>query len=330
MADRGPLAPWPDPPPGWKASPGARAWAVLRRLHAGGWLRPRRVGCLLLVLLTLLFSALWVLGSAVNQVTAVFRNDPDPVAGSPFDTVTPTNPPSSQNPAIGLINDGLRVAVPEGFAPAQRSSGVDNYAGFDLALLELVANDLGATSVDTGKQVPVQLRVGMLSRAEADLALFEITPQLQGEVDIVGPYLVNDLHLIVPTDSSVTGLKSLGDGKVCAPRDSPAALELTGRLGERLITRPHLDDCANLLGAGVSAMAGDEIALRALPGRTEELRMVGEPLGKTEYGIGVPPEDTVLRDRIKAVLHEAVGNGTWTQLYERYLGAPAPTPPTVR
>lgn len=304
---------------------------MLRRLREGGWLRPRRIGCLLVLLLILLIIVLWMVNSAISGVTAVIRNDPDPVQGGPFPTATPSDAPG-RTPSTDLINDGkLRVAVPEGFGPAKREPGAGNDAGFDLALLQLVADNLGAASVDTGKQAPVKTRVGMLTRGEADLALFEITPQLQREVDIVGPYLVNDLRLVVPANSPITGLDSLGNGTVCAPRDSPAATELTGRPGERLITRAHLDNCADLLGTRVSGIVGDEIALRSLPTVANgELRMVGDPLGKVEYGIGVPPGDTVRHERVEAALRRAIDNGTWKQRYATYLGAPAPDPPALR
>lgn len=333
MADRG-LVPWPDPPPGPKPSPGTRAWAVLRRLRAGGWLRPRRIGCLLVVFVILLITALWVFASAVNGITAMFRNDPDPVQGGPWPSVTPTSPPSSGPAPVDLINDGkLIVAVPPGFGSGERSPGLGNYAAFDLAVLELVAHDLGANSVSTDKRVPTNIRTYMLTgpTKQADLALFEITPQRRTEVDIVGPYLVSDLLLAVPADSPVTGLDSLGDGDVCARGDSPAAAALADRMGGRPEEKASLGDCANLLGTRVAAIAGDEIALRALPAvETGKLRMVGEPLGKTEYGIGVPTGDEVLRERITAVLRKAVDDGTWARLYEKYLGAPVPTPPTIR
>ncbi|HEX2296936.1 MAG TPA: transporter substrate-binding domain-containing protein, partial [Pseudonocardiaceae bacterium] len=315
-----------------KASPGTRAWAVLRKLRAGGWLRPRRIGCLLVLLLILILITLWVVGSAVNGIAAVFRNDPDPVRGGPFPTATPTSAPSSGPPVPDLINDSkLIVAVPEGFRPGGSAPGSGNYAGFDLALLDLVAHDLGAASVHTGKQAPVATRVGMLARGEADLGLFEITPQHRTDVDLVGPYLVSDLRLAVPADSAVTGPESLGDQKVCVTRGSPAAQALTDRLGDRLVTRARISDCTGLLGTRVGAIAGDEIALRALPETsTGELRMVGAALGTTEYGIGLHPGDPVLRERVVAVLRRAIADGTWRRLYEQRIGSPAPAPPTIR
>lgn len=335
MADRGPLAPWPDPPPGWKASPGTRAWAVLRRLHAGGWLRPRRIGCLLLVLLTLLFSALWVIGSTVNQVTAAFG--PEPIRDNPIQPIAPPPAPaSSGSPTIDRVEqDRLYVAIQEVPQLAARTPGsATNYDGFDVAVAERIAAELGADPADTVfKPIPPSRRDAAVNGLDADIAIggYEITPQHRTGLDVVGPYLVSDLRLAVPADSPATGLDSLGAGEVCAPRDSSAAARLAGPLGERLVTRASLESCANLLGTKVSAIAGNDIALRALrASRSGTLRMVGEPLGTTQYGIGVPAGDEVLRERVTEVLQEIIGNGTWAELYAEYLGTPVPPAPRPR
>ena len=335
MAERGSLTPWPDPPPGRTASPGTRAWAVIRRLQAGGWLRPRRIGCLLLVLLVLVFAVLWVVGSTVNQITATFG--PEPIHDNPMQPLAPAPvPPSSGSPTIDRVEqDRLYVAIQEIPQLAARSPGSPtNYDGFDVAVAELIAAGLGADPADTVfKPIPPSRRDAAVNGPDADIAIggYEITPQRRSGLDVVGPYLVSDLRLAVPADSPVTGLDSLGDGVVGAPRDSSAAAELSGLLGERLVTRASLGSCANLLGRKVGAIAGNDIALRALPAsRAGELRMVGEPLGTTEYGIGLPAGDEVLRERIATVLREIIGNGTWAGLYAEHLGTPVPPVPQPR
>jgi glutamate transport system substrate-binding protein len=60
------------------------------------------------------------------------------------------------------------------------------------------------------------------------------------------------------------------------------------------------------------------------------LRVVGEPLGTTEYGIGLSPGDPLLRQRVPAVLRHAIDDGTWARLYAEYLGTPVPNPPVLR
>ncbi len=297
-----------------------------------GWLRPKRIGCLLVVLV---IAALWVLAQIVDGASALFRDDPAPVTGSPFDTVAPALPASSGSPTIDRVTQRgkLIVAVQEAPGLAQRTPGSGNYTGFDIALLDLIARDLrvdpGATSF---KPLAGSSREAALRRGEADLVLggYEITPQRRAQVDIAGPYLVRALRLAVPTNSQISGLNSLGDGDVCALADSPSAAALTAR-GVGLQTRATLAGCVNLLGGPVEAVAGDEAAVAAMlaeaPGR---MRMVGEPLGTTEYGIGLAPGDQVLRERVTAVLRRAIDDGTWARLHAQYLSTPVPNPPSPR
>jgi ABC-type amino acid transport substrate-binding protein len=201
-------------------------------------------------------AMLWLLGRAVNQATALFHAQPAPVAGSPFDTIVPARPASSGSPVIDRITQRhkLIVGIQEKPGLAQRTTGPRQYAGFDIALLDLIARDLGVDPTSTSfKPIAVSSREAALRRGEADLVLggYEITPKRRSEVGIAGPYLVSPL------------------------------------------------------------------------------RVVGDPMG-TEYGIGLPPGDEVLRGRITAVLQNAIDDGTWARLYTEYLGAPAPNPPVPR
>jgi ABC-type amino acid transport substrate-binding protein len=217
-------------------------------LRRRGWLRPRRIGCLLVLLLILGIAALWALGRAVDGVTDRFRDHPTPVAGSPFDTVAPAQPASSGSPTIDRITrrGKLIVAIQERPGLAQRSPISGAYTGFDIALLDLIAHDVGADPARTSfKPLAAGSREAALGRGEADLAFggYEITAARSAKVGIAGPYLV---------------------------------------------------------------------------------------LGSTEYGIGLPPGDPVLRERVTAVLRRAVDDGTWARLYAEYLGTPVPVPPVLR
>lgn len=331
MADLEPRRPWAESPAEPKPSPERWSRSALHVMRRRGWLRPR-IGCLLVVLM---IAALWVLGRVVDGVSDLFGDQPAPVAGSPFDTVAPPRPVGSGSPTIDRITQRgkLIVAVQEAPGLAQRSPGSGNYTGFDIALLDLIARELGADPAATSfKPLAGSSREAALRRGEADLVLggYEITPQRREQVNIAGPYLVRPLQLAVPASSQVTGLNSLGDGEVCAPADSPTAAALTAS-GVGLQTRATLAACVNLLGGRVKAIAGDQAAVAAMlaeaPGT---LRMVGEPLGTTEYGIGLGPGDQVLLERVTAVLRHAIDDGTWARLHTQYLGTPVPSPPLPR
>lgn len=324
MAELKPRHPGPEP------VSGSRLRSVLDVLRRRRWLRPRRIGCLLLVLV---IAVWWVLGQVVDGVTDLFR--PAPVAGSPFATVAPPRPASSGSPTIDRITrrGKVIVAIQDALGLAQRSPGSRNYTGFDIALLDLIARDLGVDPAATNfKPLPGSSREAALGRGEADFVLggYVITPQRRTEVDIAGPYLVRPLQLVVPTNSLVTGLSSLGQGEVCAPADSPAAAALADR-DVGLQTRASLGACVNLLGGRVAAIAGDQADVMAVLAKAPgTLRLVGESLGSTEYGIGLPRGDQALHDRVTAVLRRAIDDGTWAHLYAQYFGTPVPSPPVLR
>jgi ABC-type amino acid transport substrate-binding protein len=63
-----------------------------------------------------------------------------------------------------------------------------------------------------------------------------------------------------------------------------------------------------------------------------ELGIAGPYLvrGTIEYGIGLPPDDPAIRERVTAVLRRAIDDGTWARLYAEYLGTPVPNPPVLR
>jgi ABC-type amino acid transport substrate-binding protein len=323
--DRESQRPWPGPSAGtWLPSV---LGTVLRQARR----RPGRTGCLLIVLL---IATLWVLGRALDGITALFTDHHAPVAGRPFDTVAPARPAGSGSPTMDRIalRGRLIAALQEAPGLAQRSSDSGGYTGFDVALLGLLARGLGADPARTTfKPLSASSREAALGRAEVDLVLgdYEITTARAAQVGVAGPYLVRPLRLAVPATSPVTGLGSLGRGAVCAPTDSPAAVALA-QGGVRLQTRATLEECAHLLGGSVEAIAAGQDALAALlseqPGT---LRMVGAPLGSTEYGIGLPPGDSLFRDRITAVLRQAIADGTWARLYAQYLGTPVPNPPVL-
>ncbi|MGH3717502.1 MAG: transporter substrate-binding domain-containing protein [Pseudonocardiaceae bacterium] len=242
----------PSPEPAYGSTPSLDTRSALRITRWRGRLRPARLGCLLIVLV---ITASWMVGRAVDGVSALFSGHPAPVAGSPFDTVAPTRPARSGSPTIDRIalRGKLIVAIHEAPGLAARSPNSGGYTGFDIALLGLIARDLGVDPARTiFKPLAASNREAALGRAEVDLVLggYEITAAHSAEVGIAGPYLV----------------------------------------------RP------------------------AVPGTS--------PM--TEYGIGLPPGDPQLRERVTVVLRHAIDDGTWARLYAEYLGTPVPSPPVPR
>ena len=280
-----------------------------------------------------MIAAWWLASRAVEGFNALLA--PPVVAGSPLGTVAPARPAGSGSPTIDRITERGRliVAIQEMPGLAQRSSNSGSYTGFDVGLAELIARELGVDPARTSfKPLPAGVRQAALGRGEADLALggYQITGAQPTGRAAAGPYLVRALQVAVPATSRATDLNSLGRGQVCAPDGSLAAAALVSR-GLTVLTRATLADCADLLGGRVEAIAGDQNAVAAVVSQTPgALRVLAEPLGTTDYDVGLPPGDPVLHDRITAVLRHAIDDGTWARLYAQYLGSPVPNPPVPR
>ena len=187
---------WPDPPPGSRPPLGTRAWQVYRELRRRGVLTVRRLGCAVLVLIVVAVAALALLNRAADGVAALFVDEPDAVAGSPFDTVAPSTPAGSGSEVVDRIvaRDRLIVAVQQVPGLVQRDPATGEYTGFDIALLDLVARELGVDPQRTSfKPLPAGSREAALERGEVDLVAggYEITDQRQSEVTFAGPYLIN-------------------------------------------------------------------------------------------------------------------------------------------
>lgn len=325
---------WPESPPGQRPLPGIRLWRTLRRLRRlrrRGALAVRRLGCALVVLAVVVVAGLVLLDRAADGISAMFG--PEPVQGSPFDTVAPSTPASSGSERIDLITrrDRLIVGVQRVPGLVERDPATREYSGFDVALADLIARELGVDPAETAfKPLPTGYRESALVRGGVDLMLggYAISEARRGEVAFAGPYLRSSQRLAVPAGSGGDPLRT---GTVCAVEGSPTALSLAPRLGERLLLRGSLDSCASLLDNRVDAVAGDELRLAGLlaedPGA---LQLSGSALGETRYGIGLAPGDEVLARRVQGVLRRAVEDGTWARLYAQHLGTPVPEPPPLQ
>ena len=155
----------------------------------------RRLGCAVLVLILVAVAALALLNRAADGVAALFMDQPDAVAGSPFDTVAPSAPVGNGSEVVDRIvaRDRLIVAVQEVPGLVQRDPTTGDYTGFDIALLDLVARKLGVDPERTSfKPLPAGNREAALERGEVDLVAggYEITDQRRAEVAFAGPYLI--------------------------------------------------------------------------------------------------------------------------------------------
>ncbi len=197
----------------------------------------------------------------------------------------------------------------------------DTVIGFEVDIVEALARELGM------KPQFIQNHwdglIEGLKRHDYDLVIngLEITPDRAVEVRFTQPYYVtsetlavsrrcDDIHLLSDLKGRRVGtLESSVAQRILKQQKFP--LEIVG-YSEEVHAYGDL-----ALGRVDAVLLDDPIALYyAKP--NVELKLVGEPIGRLEYGIATRHGDTVFSDRLERALEKLIRNGTVRTILERW------------
>jgi polar amino acid transport system substrate-binding protein len=154
------------------------------------------------------------------------------------------------------------------------------------------------------------------------------------EVDFSSVYFEANTRVLVLKNSTATGLASLGGQKVCATGGSDSAdiissYPVTPRLV--LVPVPQFTDCLVLLQQGqVAAVSTDDAILAGLHAQDPFTKVVGPLLAPQPYGLAISKQHPDFVRFVNAVLAQDEADGGWKASYIRWVGSPAPAPPTAQ
>lgn len=218
----------------------------------------------------------------------------------------------------------------------------NTYSGFDIEIARLVAANLGFTPQQIEyKVVQSSAREGAIARGDVDyyVGTYTINDNRKQQVGFAGPYFVAGQGLLVRKgESAITGPQTLMGKKVCSATGSTPIQ----RVRQQGLTQPEnivefqtYTQCVDqLLQGQVDAVTTDDAILKGYAAaQPDQLKLVGDTFSTEPYGIGVPRDDTALRNKINDILQAAENDGTWQQIYAATLGrsgSPASPPPINR
>jgi polar amino acid transport system substrate-binding protein len=154
------------------------------------------------------------------------------------------------------------------------------------------------------------------------------------KVDFSSVYFEANTRVLVLKNSTATGLASLGGQKVCATRGSDSAgiissYPVTPRLV--LVSTAQFTDCLVLLQQGqVAAVSTDDAILAGLHAQDPFTKVVGPLLAPQPYGLAIAKQHPDFVRFVNAVLAQYEADGGWAASYVRWVGSPAPNPPTAQ
>lgn len=215
-----------------------------------------------------------------------------------------------------------------------RDPATGEITGFDVGIAREIARDL------LGNPDLVDFRI--LSSAEREEALQSSTVDIVAKtmsitcarrelVDFSTTYLRADQRVLVVRNSGIRNVSDLVGRRVCIV-DGTTSLERMREVqpAASILTVPSWADCLVVLQQGqVDAVSTDDTILAGFAAQDPYLEVVGESLGTESYGIGITRGHDDLVRFVNGTLERIRADGTWTELYDRYLSVlgPAPEPP---
>lgn len=226
---------------------------------------------------------------------------------------------------VGVSADTLRMGA--------RNPFTGQIEGFDIDVARQVAAAvLGSPDAIRFRVITAGDRIPLLQAHEVDLVARAFTMNCERWEDIAfsAEYFTAGQKVLVSTESDAQGIEDLAGQRVCAP-EGTTTLERLGEYDvEPVGARTH-SACLALFQQGrVDAITGDDTVLAGFVAQDPYAQVVGDAFSVEPYGLGVAADQVDLVRFVNAVLDGMKADGTWTQLYDRWLGealGPAPAPP---
>src|SRR6201991_1369789 len=221
--------------------------------------------------------------------------------------------------AKGEITIGVKFDVPPFGVKNPQSGEVE---GFDVEMGKAVAAKLGVKPKFI--EAISDNRIPFLEDGTADLILSTMTinEERVGQIAFSDPYFIARGRVLVPGDSSITGVADLAGKNVCTALGSTYEANLKKQAPEaKLKLVDSYSECLeNVQNGAVDAVSTDDVILTGMIIQDNALKLVGDQLTQEPYGAGIKKGDTQMVDFVNGVFKELKDNGTWAKLHEQWIG----------
>ncbi|WP_051326138.1 transporter substrate-binding domain-containing protein [Glycomyces tenuis] len=228
----------------------------------------------------------------------------------------------------GENDDTLTVCTNVPFEPFEFRDDEGNVVGFDIDLMNLLAERLDQTvevveidfdSIQSGSA----LNAGTCDIAAAGIS---ITPEREEALGLSQPYFRADQAFVTVAGSGVASLDDL-DGATVAVQSATTgeayADSIKDQYGFEVKSFETMGDIVSSLTSGAAQASIADLATWT------EMIKVADNLELTEsietdeyYGFAVQKDDTELLDEVNAMIDEAFADDTYAELYEKWFHEP--------
>lgn len=195
-----------------------------------------------------------------------------------------------------------------------------SYTGFDVELMEAIGKEIGREPEFIDSSFETIFRDLAQGKFEAVMSAATITEEREKVVNFSLPYYLSEQAILVKEGSSITGLSDL-KGKVVGAQQGTTGLELGKEKAEASELRPFPEgpDADNALKAGtVEAVIIDAPVAKKQAEELGGIEIVEKVPTEETYGIAIAKENTELLEQINEGLKQAVEDGSYAKVYEKW------------
>jgi polar amino acid transport system substrate-binding protein len=227
--------------------------------------------------------------------------------------------------ALPLLEDGKLIVGSDIPYPPFEQGDAPDYEGFDIDLINAVAEKMGLEVQIEDAPFDLLLQGGG-GQFDLAIAATTITPARENRVDFSNPYFQSSQGLLVRADSDIATAEDLA-GKIVGAQDGTTGETYASDETEADEVRPfpEIDDAYNALEVGqVDAVLNDLPSVQAAVEEKEGLEVVDTFDTDEQYGIILPQGSDELLSAVNEALQEVKDDGTLDEIYQEWFQIDAP------
>lgn len=260
---------------------------------------------------------------------------PEAPAAAPATTeaapaTTEAAPAATESVLDKVLREGVvYVGISNNNPPMNYIDDQGNWTGFDVDLAEAMGKALGVKVEKVA--VNNSTRISYLANGTVDMVITNLshTRDRDEQIDFAEPSYIWDGKVAYARKGEFEKLTDLAGKKIAVDQGSSAYKAIQEAIAAAGLEAPIIEtfqsnaECFLALKQGkVDAYTQDSIICAGVAGKEGvDYEAVGGIYSPSLYGIGVPSNDSVWRDKVSFTLQDLMIDGTYDELYDKWFGA---------
>jgi putative glutamine transport system substrate-binding protein len=197
--------------------------------------------------------------------------------------------------------------------------------GFDIDIAKALAKHLlGDESKLELKEVTSKTRIPLLKNGQVDvvIATMTITEERRQVVDFSESYFEAGQSLLVPKESSISGIQDLSGKTVIAVKGSTSAANIREKVPNAQVKEyeNYAEAFMALKSKKGETLTTDNSILLGMQQEDPNFKLVGGIFTREPYGIAVRKGDAEMLKAVKEMLKNLKASGKYSEIYQQWFG----------